>query len=83
MADNSSNQKPDYAPYPLSQDTPPSNLIASGVPNTEDATWPINMDDDLGSWTEVLDSVSIDIDRHWIETALMDEEDQAAENGLG
>lgn len=50
------------------------NPMATGVSDLEDTSWSLAMDDDVGLWTEVLDSIGIDMDRHWVETALRAED---------
>lgn len=48
--------------------------MATGVMDLPDTSWSLAMDDDVGLWTEVLDSIGIDMDRHWVETALRAED---------
>lgn len=50
------------------------NPVAAGMSGVQDTSWSLAMDDDVGLWTEVLDSIGIDMDRHWVETALMAED---------
>ena len=51
-----------------------SNLVPTNLTADQGTSQPADMDDDVGLWTEVLDSIGIDMDRQWIETALMAEE---------
>jgi hypothetical protein len=71
-------RQPGHAVYHIPQDkeTSPTGLMAVAIatPPAQDPAWPVDMGDDLGLWSEVLDSIGIDMDRHWIETALMAEE---------
>ena len=48
--------------------------MATGMVDLPDTSWSLAMDDDVGLWTEVLDSIGIDMDRHWVETALRAED---------
>jgi hypothetical protein len=50
------------------------NPVAAGMSGVQDTSWSLALDDDVGLWTEVLDSIGIDMDRHWVETALMAED---------
>lgn len=50
------------------------NPMATGMSGAQDTSWSLALDDDAGLWTEVLDSIGIDMDRHWVETALMAED---------
>ncbi|KIW43387.1 uncharacterized protein PV06_04496 [Exophiala oligosperma] len=48
--------------------------VAANMTDLPDTSWSLAMDDDVGLWTEVLDSIGIDMDRHWVETALRAED---------
>ena len=79
---NLAHQQPEQAPYAMAQDNDPLALMGTmdmaadqAVPN-----YAIDVGDDLGLWTEVLDSIGIDMDRHWIEAAFMAEENPMVQN---
>ncbi|RMZ91631.1 hypothetical protein DV736_g1127, partial [Chaetothyriales sp. CBS 134916] len=61
---------------------PQANIMPINMPDdpTVSAQAAVGMDDDVGLWSDVLDSIGIDMDRHWIETALIAEDNLAMEN---
>ncbi|EXJ77315.1 hypothetical protein A1O3_09541 [Capronia epimyces CBS 606.96] len=76
-------QQPIVYPLPPDQSSQlsPTHLLTPGAQNrSRDSSRPVDLDDDVELWTEVLDSIGIDMDRHWIETALMAEESMAMES---
>ncbi|EXJ82167.1 hypothetical protein A1O1_08236 [Capronia coronata CBS 617.96] len=73
-------QHPLQAHYQPLQDVSLSDCMIAAMPNPQDPDWPVDVGDDMELWTEVLDSIGIDMDRHWIETALMAEESQSADS---
>ncbi|KAH8802558.1 fungal-specific transcription factor domain-containing protein [Xylogone sp. PMI_703] len=61
--------------YQVPQDNlSPSNAIVADLTNNHDSSTVVNFNDDPGLWSEILGSIGIDMDRQWIEAALISED---------
>ncbi|KAJ6177981.1 hypothetical protein N7519_008442 [Penicillium mononematosum] len=47
------------------------SAIVAGLPNDQAQSFNLDFEGDPGLWAEVLDSIDIDMDRQWVETALL------------
>jgi proline utilization trans-activator len=45
--------------------------IVAGLPNDQAQSFNLDFEGDPGLWAEVLDSIDIDMDRQWVESALL------------
>jgi proline utilization trans-activator len=47
------------------------SAIVAGLPNDQAQSFNLDFEGDPGLWAEVLDSIDIDMDRQWVESALL------------
>ena len=47
------------------------SVIVAGLPNDQAQSFNLDFEGDPGLWAEVLDSIDIDMDRQWVESALL------------
>ena len=47
------------------------NVAVAGVSHSQPPAFNLDFDGDPGLWAEVLDSIGIDMDRQWVESALL------------
>lgn len=53
------------------------STIAAGLPHDQAQAFNLDFEGDPGLWTEVLDSIDIDMDRQWVEATLRGQQLQA------
>jgi proline utilization trans-activator len=59
-----------------------SRQMAAGSSNEQGSSFNLEPEGDPGLWTEVLNSIGIDMDRQWIETALLREQQLEAADSV-